>query len=206
MHLKQIHIQNFKSLRDVTVVCNDRLNLFTGINNSGKTTLLEAISLWNECFYKLITTAQIASTKLHLAKGDYKLGYQSQTPNSYFDYRDIQSIRTTSYYDIFYNLDPNNTITLAFTFQNNRDTLEIAFEIAKSSRSNYQIYLKNYGTFNYTLFNSFFNQLPYPIKTIFASPIAKLEVLEEFKSNPQIEDRVQKRKSASVFRNRLDKV
>ncbi|MEA2029080.1 MAG: AAA family ATPase, partial [Campylobacterota bacterium] len=206
MYLNKIHIQNFKSLKDVTLQLNPQLNVFTGINNSGKTTILEAISLWNECFYKLITTADKGSSPLKLTKGDYKLGHPQKTPKSYFDYRDIQSIRTTSYNDIFYNLDPNNTIHIAVTLKSETRLLKIEFIIEKSSGSNYQIYLANYKTFSYPLFNDFFKSFLYPIKTIFASPTAKLGVIEEYKSNPQIQDRVHKRASATVFRNRLDKL
>lgn len=42
--LKNVRIQNFKSLRDVTLDC-DRINLFVGKPNVGKSNLLEALSL-----------------------------------------------------------------------------------------------------------------------------------------------------------------
>ena len=43
--LKNIHVQNFRNLSDLTVEQLARVNLFTGRNNSGKTTLLEALFL-----------------------------------------------------------------------------------------------------------------------------------------------------------------
>ena len=43
--LQSLHIQNFRGLRDVRVDELSRINLVTGRNNAGKTTLLEALLL-----------------------------------------------------------------------------------------------------------------------------------------------------------------
>lgn len=50
MKIQKIHIKNFKSFQDVEIDLDPDLNVFTGINNSGKTNLIEAIWLWYECF------------------------------------------------------------------------------------------------------------------------------------------------------------
>jgi AAA15 family ATPase/GTPase len=57
MFVQKFQVQNFKSLQDITIYFNKDVNVLTGKNNSGKTTVLEAISLWQECFTKLITQA-----------------------------------------------------------------------------------------------------------------------------------------------------
>jgi AAA15 family ATPase/GTPase len=41
----QIHIQNFRSFRDIEISPFNRINLISGLNNTGKTGLLEAIFL-----------------------------------------------------------------------------------------------------------------------------------------------------------------
>ena len=74
MYLQKIHIQNFKSYENVTIHFNKDINIFTGANNSGKTTVLEAIALWNECFEKLITQIGKSDTKKNLQRGDFMLG------------------------------------------------------------------------------------------------------------------------------------
>jgi recombinational DNA repair ATPase RecF len=45
MKISKIQIKNFKSFQDVTVDLDPDFNVFTGVNNSGKTNLLEAIAL-----------------------------------------------------------------------------------------------------------------------------------------------------------------
>ncbi|MFN9469562.1 MAG: AAA family ATPase, partial [Pseudanabaena sp.] len=57
MFIQKFQIQNFKSFQDVTLYFNKDVNILTGKNNSGKTTVLEALSLWHECFTKLIIQA-----------------------------------------------------------------------------------------------------------------------------------------------------
>ncbi len=54
MFIQAIHIINFKSFQDVKIEFNSDVNIFTGKNNSGKTTVLEALALWQECFAKLL--------------------------------------------------------------------------------------------------------------------------------------------------------
>jgi len=194
MYIKSFHIKNFKSFGDIKIEFNSQLNLFTGVNNSGKTTILEAIALWSECFDKIINRSK---------KGEYRLGYSSNYHKTYFDYRHIQSIRTTSYKDIFYNLNVKNKIELTMKVVSNSDSIDIGFIIENASGSNYKIYLSNYSSFDYQLFNRFFDKFPNPITTIFSSPIANLNPIEEFRTQPQIKDKLQQRDSVSVLRNRL---
>jgi len=43
--IKKLIIKNFNAFQDVTFEINENLNIFTGSNNSGKTTVFEAIAL-----------------------------------------------------------------------------------------------------------------------------------------------------------------
>lgn len=44
MRIKKIRIQNFRSIEDITIDFSDNLNVFVGINGSGKTSVLDALS------------------------------------------------------------------------------------------------------------------------------------------------------------------
>jgi AAA15 family ATPase/GTPase len=80
MHISRFKVKNFKLFQDIEVVFNPTLNIFTGVNNSGKTTLLQALSLWHECFTKLIRKALRATGNYR--RNDYILG---TTQDKYFD-------------------------------------------------------------------------------------------------------------------------
>jgi AAA15 family ATPase/GTPase len=83
MNIKSINIKNFKSFKNITINLNPDLNIFTGVNNSGKTTILEAIALWSECFRKLINQAKRSG--LNYKSGDFVFG---PTNNKYFEFDD----------------------------------------------------------------------------------------------------------------------
>jgi len=100
MHIQSIKIKNFKSFQDVTILLNSDINILTGKNNSGKTTVLEAIALWHECFTKLIRQAGRATKNYN--KGDYILG---NTQEKYFPFYAIHSVRSPNFDDIFYERD-----------------------------------------------------------------------------------------------------
>ena len=46
MHLKAIRIQNFRRLRDVVIDLDDDISIFVGANNSGKTSVAQALQLF----------------------------------------------------------------------------------------------------------------------------------------------------------------
>lgn len=196
-----LQIKNFKLYEDITIFFHQQLNIFTAVNNGGKTTILEAISLWNECFYKLIREAGASDTSLNLTKGQYRLGNKKQ---NYFSYTDIISIRSPSLEDIFYNLDMKKCIELIATISNDKEKIKIGFSIQKQNGSNYEINLiYDDNFFDYKKFNDFFTGFPNPISVLFTSPIANILLNEEFKTDPVIRDKIIKRNSISVIRNRL---
>jgi hypothetical protein len=202
MHLKSIYIDNFKNYRKVTINFDQKLNVFTGINNTGKTTILEAVALWSESFRILITRAKRSDARLNIRQGDYRLGNKV---GNYVDHRKITSVRTSKYEDIFFGLQLGSPIKISVTvggLQNNA-TLEIPIVIRAANGSNYDIVLDDHDNFNFSLLNSCFNSLPTPFSTIYASPVASLVVGEQFKLATQINHNVLSRQSYLVLRNRI---
>ncbi|NOS89993.1 MAG: AAA family ATPase [Methylococcaceae bacterium] len=232
MFLKQLQVINFKSFQNVTIELNEGVNILTGVNNAGKTTMLEAISLWHECFANLIQEAK--KTTKNYNKGDYVLG---NTQNKYFPNTQINSVRSPHIHDIFYQCDKNNYIQLKATFSkqeqksdfenifssiwdshtsesfsvetplppDNEKELTISFNI-KESGLNYVIELEGNTSYDYQQFNDFFKRLPNPIGIYYASPLSSLRQHELFFTKPQIENAILARESASVFRNRLHRI
>lgn len=198
MKISKIQIKNFKSFQDVTVDLDPNFNVFTGVNNSGKTNLLEAIALWHECFNKLIRQAGKGYKELY-KKGDYILGH---TTEKYFPYETIKTVRTSNIDDIFYQRDTTAPIELSINLNKVDINLEIGFSI-KTSGLNYVIELLNYNQYNFRGFNEFFENFPNPISASFASPVATIRTEERFVTRPQIIESIQKRESVEVVRNRL---
>ena len=197
--VKTLQIKNFKTFENSTFHFNEKLNILTGANNSGKTTVLEAIALWNECFNKLIKQSLRSDEKAGIAKGQYRLGNKSQ---NYVDYTDIVSVRSPYLQDIFYNLDTSKTIEISINIKKGSQEILIGFSIIKASGTNYDIKLIT-DSFDYSIFNDLFELFPNPISILFASPISNILLNEEFKTEPVIKDSIQRRESIKVIRNRL---
>jgi AAA15 family ATPase/GTPase len=180
---------------------NKDLNILTGVNNSGKTTVLEALSLWQECFNKLITEAKRSDKGYK--RGDYILGASN---NKYFPFNDINSVRSPNFEDIFHQRVKKNEILLAVTFIDDENTeLCIPFSIS-SSGTNYVISLQNYSAYDHRSFNDYFANLPNPISLIYSTPLAQISLEEDFVTDPIINEQLLVRKSETVLRNRLYRI
>ncbi|EYF04369.1 Hypothetical protein CAP_4633 [Chondromyces apiculatus DSM 436] len=205
MHIAWMRIQNFKSLRSADFHFNADLNVLTGVNNSGKTTVLEAISLWAECFQKLLRQADRAVTKVGVRRGDFRLGHPN---HNYFDHAELISSRSTGYGDIFHlsaedEAAASRPIEIEANLVHEEQVLQIGFSVRASAGSSYDIVLKNAERFPVREFNDFFQRFPEPINVVYASPVALLLPREEFELRPKISARIRSRQSVQVLRNRL---
>jgi AAA15 family ATPase/GTPase len=202
MYLLKIHVKNFKSFEDVIIHFNKDINIFTGANNSGKTTVLEAIALWNECFEKLIVQIGKADTKRNIQKGDFILGTSQP---KYVPHTEIVSVRSPSYEDIFYNLKITQPIFIQAQIQDDvsNKSLDIGFTIRPARGNQYEISLDNFKDFDFNNFNVFLQKLPESINLTFASPVANLKDNEDFETLPKIKLLTNSRASVVVLRNRI---
>jgi AAA15 family ATPase/GTPase len=201
MHIHKFQIKNFKSIKDITLYFNKDLNILTGVNNSGKTTVLEALSLWMESFSKLISEAKRGEKNYR--RGDYVLGPSN---NKYFEFKKINSVRSPNFEDIFHQKNKKNIILLSLSIiDEDNAELNIPFKIS-SSGSNYVIELEGYKEYDHKNFNDYFANLPEPISLIYSTPVAQIGEDEDFKTDPFIKEQLLFRKSDTVLRNRLYRV
>lgn len=201
MYLSELQIENFKSFKRVSIFLNEQVNLFTGANNTGKSTLLEAISLWHECYGRLLQQAGKATKGLYL-QGDYTFGPEAA---KYLSYNDVVSVRSPSYEDLFHNFDTGSDIVLKGKLVGTQ-SLWIGFRIKGSHGDNYKISLDDYKNFDYKTFNdrNFIRNPENALKVTFASPIANIAPVEEWEHPKKIEALKRPHTSYLVFRNRLD--
>ena len=202
MYVSTFRIKNFKSFKEVVIHFNKDINVLTGINNSGKTTCLEALALWNECFNKLLRQAGRANPSLGLEKDDFMFGTSQP---SYVPFKDINSVRSPEFNDIFHNLDKKNYINLELTLNIDQNIfIKVGFVIrASNGGQNYEISMIGRGTFDHKNFNKIFKRLPESISTVYASPISTLKGEENFMTVPVIKKALNERESVVVLRNRI---
>ena len=160
MYIQSFRIQNFKSFQDVTFHFNDDVNILTGVNNSGKTSVLEALSLWGECFEKLIREVKVSRGRFK--KGDFVFGGDAPDfplGQRYIPFQDFISVRGSLFNDIFYLKETKEQIILtASLIAQEGDIISIPFEINAGRGSIYTTGIKDEKTFDYQLFNIFFDK------------------------------------------------
>ncbi len=201
MHLKEFYIDNFRGYRKFRINTQKKTNILTGVNNSGKTTILEAISLWNEIFNFLIVKAQRGDSSNGIRQGDFRFGLKG---SNYIDYRSINSVRSFGYSDIFFKLNKKLEIEISAKIAlPNGDNIEIGFIMKEANGNNYNVILKNHDHFDFRKFNDFFPNLPNSIGCYFSSPVATISSYEEFALKPKIKEGIKTRESFLYFRNRL---
>lgn len=193
MYIKQIKISNFKSFKEIKFDCNANFNVIIGENNIGKSTLFEALLLWEYTFKKIITS------KNHFFKADGK--------NSYISFSELNFIRLINDTDLFFESPNICRISLIICTELNRDFI-LTFEISKP-KSISNSYLR-FKTINHREFENFSNYLRSKRialdRVLFiyqTKPVSNILSHEPFMNKGQIIKKISLGKSGEVLRNKI---
>lgn len=208
MKITQLHLANFKCFRDITLHLDTHLNVFTGVNNSGKTTILEALALWTECLTRLVQKTNKTDNRRRLNPGQYRIGSSQKL---YVNPDDIISVRSPNFESIFHHRNTKDPIEVSCTLgelgprQHVADDkqLTIGFRLKATRGSNYEISFLDEDDFDYVLFNMVADHLPRPVSLMYAAPVSAILPQEEFRPPPKLEHLVNTRQATQVLRNRL---
>lgn len=202
MKITSFRIQNFKAFADTTLFLHPNVSILTGVNNCGKTTLIEAMALWVECFEKLLHESKSRVAGKYEA-GDYVFGSAMR----YFNYSDIYSVRLPNFEDIFHDRNIKNTVRLSAVLESKEGKrIEIPFLIASSSNPRYRIWLENENAFDYAAFKAIIKRFSSPVRSYFSAPLANIVAEESFVTDPVLQEGLRRRRSFELMRNRLYKL
>jgi len=80
VHIKEIKLKNFKGFKELAFECNDNFNVIIGENNIGKSTIFEALLIWETCFKRIINSKRIGF-------------YKADGSNTYIPFGELTFIR-----------------------------------------------------------------------------------------------------------------
>lgn len=193
MYIKQIKISNFKSFKEIKFNCNADFNVIIGENNIGKSTLFEALLLWEYTFKRIITSRN------QFFKADGK--------NSYISFSELNFIRLINDTDLFFESPNICRISLTICTELHRDFI-LTFEISKP-KSISNSYLR-FKTINHREFENFSNYLRSKRialdKVLFiyqTKPVSNILSHEPFMNKGQIMKKISLGKSGEVLRNKI---
>ncbi|PRP94861.1 recombination protein F [Enhygromyxa salina] len=194
--MKSFRIQGFKAIGDATLHWHPRVNVITGPNNSGKTTVLEALALWVESFERISAQMGKASSKQGVRRGDWYLD------SALVHHSEVVSVRSPGFDDLFYR--ESGQLTLTATLADDDGDFDVPLEVRKARGGNYEF---RSGAANPKQLNPRLNAScqawPHPFRVLFASPVAAVLTTEEFLTPGKTTYLIRQRRSAEVLRNRI---
>lgn len=194
LRIRKIHINNFKVFRELTIHPDDSFNIVIGENNSGKSTLFEAIHLWEKCYKTLIQTS---GKKFYKVSGNHR----------YLAYNQLDFLRITTDKDLFYDRLGNQcTITMTLDIEGDEFDLGVRISIPTSiSNSFFRIH-----PVNPVEFTGFADKVAAGgerlDKAIFiyqTRPVAGILQFEPYLNEAQVKKRIQRGQSHEVLRNKI---
>jgi AAA15 family ATPase/GTPase len=193
MKIKKIEISNFKSIRDLSIDVSSGLNLIIGKNNSGKTTILEALLLWKKCYDNSITVNK----------------YKFYSKPKYVNFSDLNFIRITDDSDLFNSTKGKKAeCRINVVLEIDGDDCSLGFTISKVSNVHNAYYqLSYFNPDEFVKFEHFAKKIQTNLSSIIAmsesKPISNIIPQEPYMYKAQIKSKIKKGKSYEVLRNKI---
>ncbi len=194
LFIKTIEIENFKTIKKLKFTPNSNFNIIIGKNNIGKSTIFEAILLWEKC-YNII----IQSNK----KDFYNL---SGTTSQYLAFQDLNFLRIVDDRDLFFT--NSNTSKITITISDGIDDFPLGVSISKPPTIKNSFYristlrqkgFKDFSTYAKTK-NTKLDEIIFIYQT---RPIANVLQKEPFLNEGKIKNKIENGLSQEVLRNKI---
>ncbi len=196
--IKKVVLKNFKIHQHSEIYFEEMLSILTGENNSGKTSLLESLLIFQECYnHTLHQIKSSSSSKVKsevLEKGDYD--FQPKFIGSF------SSVRSESYYELFYK--NSKTFEILIEVVLNDKTIKIGFVIAKGRNATAYNIMPSIDDESLQNINSFNPQRL--LMFLKSSPISSIVRNEPYLAPKMLEKYLIEGSNLSIMRNRLLKI
>lgn len=117
MYISKIRIKNFKCIKDITIKLEPHFNLIIGKNNSGKSTIFEAMRLWQLAFYKFVKDERTNNQESSFRSTHYFS----------FTINDLSFLRINSFKRLFHNNTTKN-ILIQITVEEKGISIDLPIE------------------------------------------------------------------------------
>lgn len=202
LRISSITLRNFKTFKNISIHPNPDFNIIIGENSSGKSTIFEAIHLWEKCYQTYILSSR---------KGFYKV---KKSTNRYVNYQDLDFLRITKDEDLFHDpRDPElgKCAELSISLVNAEEiaqTWTLGFKVTcPTSIENAFYRVQPTDEEQFTAFaNDFCSAGKFLDEAIFiyqTRPVAGVHQFEPYYNEAQIKKKIQKGSSHEVLRNKI---
>ena len=191
MYISKLFVRNFKKWESLDVEFNENVNLLIGVNNSGKTTILEALNLWktlydlnmnkkSKSFYQQCKNISFSEIPFIRIDEDYQLFYKKP--------EEAEICLTVNYCQKEYNL--------GFIIKSPTQLRDTYFKVDYTDNSEFNRFAEDYiADGNTTLRQS--------LSLSLSAPVASIPAQEEYIYRPKIKKYIQSGLSHNILRNKI---
>ncbi len=199
LRMESLRIEGFKAIGDATLYWHPHVNVITGANNSGKTTVLEALALWVEAFQRIACQAGKTNNKRGVNRNDWYLD------TAHVHHSEIVAVRSPAFEDLFHR--DASVLTLTASFRVDKDeAFAIPLQIRKARGGHYEISCNDNSPALMRALNTHCVAWPRPFRAVFAAPTATVATHEEFCPPGKVGAMIHERRSVAVLRNRIHRL
>jgi len=196
--IKKINLKNFKIHKNSEIEFEQMLSILTGENNGGKTSLLESMLIFQECYKNTLhkiaraNSSKVKNQILQIGHFDF----QERYINSF------ESVRSENYYELFYKDSSEFFIEIVFEIDNK--TIKIGFAVARARNGNAYKITPKVDDESLKILNMFDPEAF--VVFIKSSPISTIVRNEPYFTPKMLEKHIFENSNLSVMRNRLLKL
>lgn len=194
IRLTQLHLKNFKAFDEISISPNESFNIIIGENSAGKSTIFEAIQLWEKCY-----SAYIQASK--------KKFYQTGGNHRYINYQELDFLRITDDNDLFHHGRARGA-EVSLTLKIDDEEYKLGFKVSTPSSISNAFFRVNPIFFED--FIRFAEKIVENNKTLDEAvfiyqtrPVAGVLQYEPYLNEGQVTKKIQKGLSHEVLRNKI---
>lgn len=194
MIISKIVLKDFKTYENtVEINFNGKFNVIIGENNIGKSTIFEALFLWEKCYNKSLT--------------GNKKNFYSQGTSLYISFEELYFIRITKDEDLFFGSKRSCEIGVEFKEEDSEEKYYLCFSLTKPSIENAYIRLQRKEAEQFENFKEKMESTETKLTDFLfiqqTEPVAKVLSKEPYMFPGQIRKKIEKSKSHEVLRNKI---
>lgn len=193
--LKKIKLTNFKTHESTHIELETFMTIITGENNSGKTSLLESMLIFQECYHATIFEIQKKTIK-KVKEGILTVGQYDFAGKNISSFNSVRSIDKK---ELFFK--DSNTFNIELFFTTDESDLSICFEVSRGKVEGIYNIKPIITNENLILLNSF-NPLNF-LYIINTQPISTISSNEVYLSPKNLQFNIEHNNSRNIIRNRL---
>ena len=194
--IKRLRVKNFKIHKNTEIIFESFLVILTGENNSGKTSLLEALMIFKECYDQNLRQIQRKTSK-NVQSGVLSVGQFDFKASEFVPY--FAAVRSENYYELFY--QGTKSFELEAEFEIDNTTFTLVFEVKQGrNQTAYNIESRT-DEYNLVLLNQFSPETL--LDVIKSVPVSSVMRNEPYLAPKMLAKQLSENAQVSSLRNRL---